>query len=97
MDASHYADGAAEGDWWCAYCGSGYNPETIRECDHPPLQDRVGYAVPTVFGSAHHGAFNMAFCDGSVHQISYAIGATVYTSLGNRNDGSAIDPNVGGY
>ena len=29
----------------------------------------------------------MAFCDGSVHPISYAIDPSVHQSLGNRKDG----------
>jgi prepilin-type N-terminal cleavage/methylation domain-containing protein/prepilin-type processing-associated H-X9-DG protein len=43
------------------------------------------------FGSAHAGALNMAFCDGSVHAISYEIDATVHAMLSDRQDGNTVD------
>ena len=42
-------------------------------------------------GCPHSGAFNMAFCDGSVHTISYGIARTLHDQLGNRSDGTAVD------
>ena len=33
----------------------------------------------------------MAFCDGSVRSISYAIDMTTHGYLGNRKDGHVID------
>jgi prepilin-type processing-associated H-X9-DG protein len=47
-----------------------------------PIQDTLDYyplAVGTIslFGSAHDSGLNMAFCDGSVHQISYSIDSHV--------------------
>jgi prepilin-type processing-associated H-X9-DG protein len=59
-----------------------------------PRQDNPGYAERRAFGSAHAGMFNMAYCDGSVHQISYGISAQVYMELGDRNDGQAIDASM---
>ncbi len=38
------------------------------------------------FGSAHAGAMNMAFCDGSVQSISYDVDDEVYFKYGGRND-----------
>ena len=56
-----------------------------------PLQDRPGFHDYQRFGSAHPGGFLMAFCDGSVHSISYEIESTVHGRLGSRKDGSIID------
>jgi prepilin-type processing-associated H-X9-DG protein len=42
------------------------------------------------FGSAHSSGFNMALCDGSVHQIIYEISEIVHRRLCNRNDGAIV-------
>ena len=36
----------------------------------------------------------MAFCDRSVHPISYGISIPVWFHLGNRNDGQALDASM---
>jgi prepilin-type processing-associated H-X9-DG protein len=46
------------------------------------------------FGSAHAGGFNMAFCDGSVHSITYDIDATIHAMLSDRQDGNTPDASV---
>jgi prepilin-type processing-associated H-X9-DG protein len=56
-----------------------------------PYQDTSGYGNVTSFGSAHANSFNMAFCDGSVQSIGYAIDAAAHRYLGSRNDDQAID------
>jgi prepilin-type processing-associated H-X9-DG protein len=77
---------------------------------YPPLQDRsvwpgdaparppgeaVDWFNSVRFGSAHAESFNMAFCDGSVHSISYDIDPRVHAMLGDRRDGNAVDPTAG--
>ena len=56
-----------------------------------PLQDRPGATYAVSFGSAHSGGFNMVFCDGAVHTISYTIDPIVHEYLGNRHDNQPID------
>ncbi len=92
INVEHYADGQDPGDDWCGY--TGYDWEMVRFTDPsigPPCQDSTGILNGKLFGSAHPTVCNMAFCDGSVHSISYGISAAVHDQLGNRNDGAAID------
>jgi prepilin-type N-terminal cleavage/methylation domain-containing protein len=48
-------------------------------------------ACDTNFGSAHPTTFNMAFCDGSIHAISYSIDFVTHVLLAQRADQNAID------
>jgi len=40
-----------------------------------------------LWGSAHPSAFNMVFCDGSVHSIPFTLDLKTHRQLGNRMDG----------
>jgi hypothetical protein len=45
------------------------------------------------FGSSHPMYFQVVMADGAVHNISYDINLTVFSYLGNMNDGQPIGPN----
>jgi prepilin-type processing-associated H-X9-DG protein len=90
MDPNQYSTGLEHGDEWT--CFGGYDPQTERYSG-APRQDTPGF-YDDQWGSAHAGMCNMAFCDGSVHQISYGISTTVFNQLCNRNDGAAIDASM---
>ena len=62
----------------------GLDIDTVRWVANPPQRDRHGSQFPDIFGSSHASTFNMVFCDGAVHSISYDINATAHRALGNR-------------
>ena len=92
IDPDDYTNGNDLGDNENAYMGDN---EDISRWANPgysvPMQDTPGNAVRYDFGSAHANGFGMAFCDGSVHVISFFIDMTTHTHLANRHDGFAID------
>jgi prepilin-type N-terminal cleavage/methylation domain-containing protein/prepilin-type processing-associated H-X9-DG protein len=74
---------------------AGFNYDTIRKTSSAPAPD---YSAPFgtgfgLFGSSHPGRFNAAYCDGSVHTISYSINRRVFSYLGAINDGQTISGN----
>jgi prepilin-type N-terminal cleavage/methylation domain-containing protein/prepilin-type processing-associated H-X9-DG protein len=91
INPSHYFDGIAHGDNWCPF--GGFDPQTERYYYLPPRQDTPNYDSDC-WGSPHAGMCNMAFCDGSVHQISYGISTAIFKQLSNRADGAAIDASM---
>jgi prepilin-type N-terminal cleavage/methylation domain-containing protein/prepilin-type processing-associated H-X9-DG protein len=93
-DAYHTgADGADNESMYCGYDNdnhrSVYNDANSNYWQ--PKQDTPGDWNSYRFGSAHPGALNMVFCDGSVHAIDYSIDREIHRRLGNRKDGLAID------
>jgi prepilin-type processing-associated H-X9-DG protein len=89
VNPDRYYDGLAVGDNEGFY--SGFIDDNHRDAANLPQQDTPGLDNSTVFGSAHADSFNMAFCDGSVRQISYMIDGTTHRYLGNRQDGVPVD------
>ena len=65
------------------------NAAKRAECYQP--QRDSGAVCPAIwaFGSAHPNSLNMAFCDGSVREISYDIDRDVHRYFANRLDGES--------
>ncbi len=99
LTPDNYLTGADPGDNENAYIGdnedvsraSGTPSNIASGSFSPPAQDTPGLAYRYNFGSAHPSGFGMAFCDGSVHVISFFIDSTTNQRLANRRDGQAID------
>ncbi len=89
LNPDHYYDGTEAADNNPVYCGMDW--DFHRWSQTGPFQDTHGVSDNFAFGSAHSATFNIAFCDGSVHAMSYSIDATVHSYLCNRSDGMLFD------
>jgi prepilin-type N-terminal cleavage/methylation domain-containing protein/prepilin-type processing-associated H-X9-DG protein len=100
LKVGFYATGTDGGDneTWC----TGFNNDNFRKTANggpapgsfsalPPLPDTTTDDENHSFGSPHSGGCNMAFCDGSVHTISFDIDWQIHRDLGDRADGNAVD------
>lgn len=76
-------------DW--NICRWTYHNAADESQSYYPMQDMPGYPDGRRFGSAHASGFTMAFCDGSIHSISFSIDPAIHSFLGDRHDGQAID------
>ncbi len=88
MNPDHYVDAQDLGDNENAYVGS--DRDVLRH-HFRPMQDTPGLDQSYSFGSTHSGVFQMAFCDGSVHTISYRIDLATHERLIDRADGEPVD------
>ena len=82
LNIDNYLNGQDPADNESFYAG--YNNDICRNSDTPPLQDIKGYTNTFAFGSAHHGGFQMSYCDGSIRFINYAINPSVHATSGIR-------------
>jgi prepilin-type processing-associated H-X9-DG protein len=100
----YYVDGNAPSD--DQYITMGHDQDVIRYSFFPgvfdpnnaaaaykeaaPRQDTPGAHFSHIWGSAHAATFNMVYCDGSVHGLSYSIDGETHRRLGSRNDGLPV-------
>lgn len=89
LNPSRYFDGRDSADDQCVYTGhdrdnAGYTGNGTSPM--PPQMDQPALSLSFYFGSAHSSGFNLAFCDGSVQQISYEIDTEVWRRYGGRDD-----------
>jgi prepilin-type N-terminal cleavage/methylation domain-containing protein/prepilin-type processing-associated H-X9-DG protein len=99
MDPDQYLGGSQgtdnnviyEGFDWDINRWSLWNGSTTSPTYSLPFQDMPGNQDFYNFGSAHSGTFNMAFCDGSVHAISYNIDMLVHGYFCDRKDGKPFN------
>jgi type II secretory pathway pseudopilin PulG len=88
----NYETGRDPGDDDSMYVGNdldivrwtGSDPERLpMEDKYLPTPSRPG-RISLIFGSAHSGVFQAAFCDGRVQPLSYSIDPKTYLALGTR-------------
>ena len=103
INPDEYASSSSLATNQAAYCG--YEWDNQRKAwnvvldsadaqeDFQPRQDTPGFSGQAIFGSAHPGAFNMNFCDGSVRAINYDVDPFVHSYSANRLDGQVISAN----
>ena len=89
VDSAAYKLGVDSGDDTNLYTGG--DKDNYRSAFKPPYRDTPRTRHSYSFGSAHPHTFLMAFCDGSVHPISYKIDLETHKRLANRADGQSLN------
>jgi prepilin-type N-terminal cleavage/methylation domain-containing protein len=94
MNADYYLTGQ---EYWgdAGDVFQGDNQDSEIPAVLPPWPDTPGYSATWSqgrYGGAHVSGLHMAFCDGSVQFVNFAIEFTVHQRLANRKDGRPLDP-----
>lgn len=71
---------------------AGWNTDTMRSTDKPPLPDLSGLGDgDDRFGSSHPGVFQISLTDGSTRSISYSVDNRAFNLIGDISDGKVVD------
>jgi hypothetical protein len=88
LEPDHYETGMPSYDdqsYWV-----GHDRDICLSSFFAPLPDTRGIDGTYRFGSAHPSIFQVVFCDGSVHAISFDVALEVHQALGCRFDGETV-------
>jgi prepilin-type N-terminal cleavage/methylation domain-containing protein/prepilin-type processing-associated H-X9-DG protein len=92
LDPAYYSDSSNDPDWWADSSYTDGWAWSVTRCSMgQPSQDAHGASFQ-MFGSAHTGAMNALFTDGSVHPVSYSINGGIFQLLCQKADGAIISP-----
>ena len=80
-----YELGTSQSDDQSMYIG--YDQDNNVSAWEEPLPDTPGSGLQWRFGGAHPGVFQVAYCDGSVHAISYEVELRTHQAMGSRDAG----------
>lgn len=89
LEPDHYETGVPSHDdqsYWV-----GHDRDICMSSYLDPLPDTLGVDGTFRFGSAHPSVFQVVFCDGSVHAMSFDVVLDVHQSLGSRNGGETVN------
>jgi prepilin-type N-terminal cleavage/methylation domain-containing protein len=101
LNPLHYEDGQDASDNQGLFTGFANDNQRTTHPELAPMHDlwgesgmievEPGHLSNCRFGSAHPTTWNVVFCDGSVHVLSYNIDLEVHRRLGNRRDNLPVD------
>ncbi|MGE3244143.1 MAG: DUF1559 domain-containing protein [Pirellulales bacterium] len=87
MDPDQYETGMFAVDDQGLYFGMNADDAMFMNKDRFPLHDVGNISLYYIWGSAHPGAWNAAYCDGSVQAISYDADEEVLKAMATRAGG----------
>jgi prepilin-type N-terminal cleavage/methylation domain-containing protein len=93
INPDRYDTGTDLSDNESMYIGFNYDTSRFAMQDIPPQQDRPGDDYEwEAFGSAHAAVMYVAYCDGSIHPLSYGIDPVIFSRIGGRDEGGIASP-----
>lgn len=98
LDPDHYEDCRTGNDDQGMYSGhdqdnlrSTFSDSPLPRYNFPLTPDTPGLTKEYSFGGPHPGVWQVVFCDGSVHRVSYDLQKEIHRWMGNRLDGNVVD------